>query len=134
MIVAYVPDTAYALRDAVAEAVGLRRDGEPFRVTFRDPMTFQAPDADVLDTVVYVAEDAALIRQAYAAFPLTRLLDLGATPLPGLPLEVIPREQRPRAEVSPTVPPPESRGALARREAQRLATLDAAAKAQEPPA
>lgn len=109
-IVAYVPITDYALRDDVKAAVGLRRDGEPFKVVFRDPMMFEAPDADVLDTVVYVAEgqrdvsrhevaspahQAWRIRQAYQAFPNTRVLSLEETPLLALPSEVIPYELRP---------------------------------------
>lgn len=109
-VVAYVPASDYALRDAVKAAVGLRKDGEPFKVVFRDPMAFESPDADVLDTVVYVPEghrdmarqevaspghQAWKIRQAYEAFPNTRVLSLDETPLLAIPSEVIPYELRP---------------------------------------
>jgi len=61
MIVAYVSPHDEELREQVSEAAA------PAQVVFRDPATFTTADADPLDQVVYVGENARQIRAVYAS-------------------------------------------------------------------
>jgi len=61
MIVAYVSAHDEELREQVSEAAA------PAQVVFRDPATFTTADADPLDQIVYVAENARQIRAVYAS-------------------------------------------------------------------
>ena len=61
MIVAYVSPHDEELREQVSEAAA------PAQVVFRDPATFTTADADPLDQIVYVAENARQIRAVYAS-------------------------------------------------------------------
>lgn len=75
MIVAYVSPKDTEKRNQLLEAAG----DEP--VTFRDPDTFTAADADPLDRVVYAAEDAANIRKVYEGLPNATVYSLDDSPL-----------------------------------------------------
>lgn len=75
MIVAYVSPKDTEKRTQVMEAAG----DEP--VTFRDPDTFTAADADPLDRVVYAAGDAEAIRKVYEGLPNATVHSLDDSPL-----------------------------------------------------